>query len=159
MAGESGTESTLEAARRRIGEELGTSDWLVVDQARIDAHAATTGDADWLHNDPERAAREGPFGRTIAQGSLLLSLLVGFVNEIAPLAEDVSYALNYGFDRLRFVKPVPEGARVRARLVLKEIRPRPDGRFLVVTGARLEVEGASEPAVVADWLGLVAPRA
>ena len=143
---------------RRLGEELGASDWLVVDQARIDAHAATTGDDDFLHSDPERAAREGPFGRTIAQGSLLLSILVGFVNQIAPLAEHVAYALNYGFDRLRFVRPVPEGSRVRGRMILREIRARDDGRFVIVLDARLEVEGASEPAIVAAWLGLVAPR-
>jgi len=148
----------FEEAYRRVGEELGTSDWLCVDQARIDAHAATTGDDDFLHSDPERAAREGPFGRTIAQGSLLVSILVGFVNQIAPLAEHVAYALNYGFDRLRFVRPVLEGARVRGRMTLREIRPRADGRFVVVIDARLEVEGQTEPAVVADWLGLVAPR-
>ncbi|MBS1105323.1 MAG: MaoC family dehydratase [Deltaproteobacteria bacterium] len=150
--------ATFEAAQRRVGQELGASDWLLVDQARIDAHAATTGDADFLHNDPARAAREGPFGRTIAQGSLLLSMLVGFVTEIAPLAEDVSYALNYGFDRLRFVRPVLEGSRVRARMKLDEVRPRGDGRYVVVLDARLEVEGQSEPALVAKWLGLVAPR-
>lgn len=149
----------FEEAYRRVGQELGTSRWLCVDQARIDAHAATTGDEDYLHNDPERAAREGPFGRTIAQGSLLVSMLVGFVNEIAPLAEHIAYALNYGFDRLRFVRPVLEGANVRARMTLREIRPRSDGRFVVVIDARLEVEGQDDPALVADWLGLVAPRA
>lgn len=146
-------------AYRRVGEELGVSEWLLLDQARIDAHAAATGDDDFLHSDPERAAREGPFGRTIAQGSLLLSVLVGFVNQIAPLAEHVAYALNYGFDRVRFVRPVLEGARVRGRMTLREIRRRDDGRFVVVLDARLEVEGASEPALVAEWLGLVAPRA
>lgn len=146
------------AARLRIGEELGTSDWARVDQARIDAHARATGDDDFLHSDPVRAAREGPFGRTIAQGSLLLSLLVGFVNEIAPLAEHVSYALNYGFDRVRFVRPVLEGSRVRGRMTLRDVRPRGDGRFVVVLDARLEVEGQTDPALVAEWLGLVAPR-
>jgi acyl dehydratase len=159
MESQSETGTTLAAARRRIGQELGTSGWAVVDQARIDAHARATGDADFLHNDPERAAREGPFGRTIAQGSLLLSMLVGFVNEIAPLAEDVAYALNYGFDRVRFVRPVLEGARVRARMSLRDLRPKGDGRFIVVLDARLEVEGQAEPALVAEWLGLVTPRA
>jgi len=153
-----GSEVDFAAARRRIGEELGTNGWAAVDQGRIDAHARATGDDDFLHSDPERAAREGPFGRTIAQGSLLLSMLVGFVNEIAPLAEHVAYALNYGFDRVRFVRPVLEGSRVRGRMALRDVRPRGDGRFVVVLDARLEVEGQAEPALVAEWLGLVAPR-
>lgn len=152
-------EAAIEAVRARIGEELGTSGWAVVDQARIDAHAGTTGDADWLHNDPERAAREGPFGATIAQGSLLLSLLVGFVDEIAPLSGALHYALNYGFDRVRFVRPVPVGARVRGRLRLADVRRKDAGRFVVVLDARLEREGAAEPVLVAEWLGLVVASA
>jgi acyl dehydratase len=146
---------TLAEARRRLGSELGASDWVTIDQARIDAHAATTGDRDWLHNDPERAAREGPYGGTIAQGSLVLSLLVGFVNEIAPFADDIAFALNYGFDRVRFVRPVPVGSRVRARMRLADLRPKGPGRWLAVIDARIEREGADEPALVAEWLGLV----
>lgn len=147
--------ATIAEARQRVGQELGLSGWVAIDQARIDAHARATGDEDWLHNDPARASREGPFGRTIAQGSLLLSMLVGFVNEIAPLADDVAYALNYGFDRVRFVRPVPVGARIRARMRLADVRPKGDGRFVVVIDARLEREGESEPPLVAEWLGLV----
>jgi len=150
------TGRTLEQARRRVGEELGVSDWIAVDQRTIDDHARTTGDADWLHNDPERAARESPFGgRTIAQGSLLLSTLVGCVDRIAPLADDIAYALNYGFERVRFVRPVPVGSRVRARMRLKDVRPRGEGRYLVTIEATLEQEGEERPRVVAEWLGML----
>lgn len=147
--------STLEAARQRIGEELGLSDWVTIDQAKLDAHARITGDEDWLHNDPERAARESPFGKTIAQGSLLLSMLVGFVNEIAPLADDIAYGLNYGFDRVRFIRPVPVDSRVRGRMVLKDIRLKGDSRYLVTIEATIEQEGADQPRVAAEWLALV----
>jgi len=147
--------TTFEAARQRIGEELGLSDWATIDQAKLDAHARTTGDEDWLHNDPERAARESPFGKTIAQGSLLISMLVGFVNEIAPLADDVAYGLNYGFDRVRFIRPVPVDSRVRGRMVLKDVRLKGDNRYLVTIGATIEQEGADQPRVAAEWLALV----
>jgi acyl dehydratase len=147
--------TTFEAARQRIGEELGLSDWAAIDQAKLDAHARTTGDEDWLHNDPERAARESPFGKTIAQGSLLISMLVGFVNEIAPLADDIAYGLNYGFDRVRFIRPVPVDSRVRGRMVLKDVRLKGDNRYLVTIGATIEQEDADQPRVAAEWLALV----
>ena len=150
------TRNTIAEARNRTGEELGVSDWVTIDQARIDAHARNTVDQDWLHNDPERAAKESPFGgKTIAQGSLMLSMLVGFVDEIAPLADDIAYALNYGFDRVRFVRPVPVDSRIRARMVLANVRPKGDGRYLVTIEATLEAEGAEEPRLVAEWLGLL----
>ena len=95
-----------------IGRELGVSDWTQITQDMLDTHAATTGDADWIHNDPERAKREAPFGGTIAQGFLLLSNLSRFQQGIAPLADNILYALNYGFDRVRFVQPVPVDARI-----------------------------------------------
>lgn len=154
MGEASGNGRSLAEARRRLGSELGTSAWVTIDQARVEAHAEATGDRDWLHDDPERAAREGPFGGAIAQGSLLLSLLVGCVNEIAPFADDVAFAPNHGFGRVRFVRPVPVGARVRARMRLADLRPKGPGRWLAVVDARVEREGAEEPALVAEWLGL-----
>ena len=147
--------STLEAARQRIGEELGLSDWATIDQAKLDDHARITGDEDWLHNDPERAARESPFGKTIAQGSLLISMLVGFVTQIAPLADDIAYGLNYGFDRVRFIRPVSVDSRIRGRMVLKDVRLKGDNRYLVTIEATIEQEGADQPRVAAEWLALV----
>jgi len=150
------TESTaIDSARRRIGEELGLSDWVTIDQAKLDAHARTTGDEHWLHNDPARAARESPFGKTVAQGSLLLSMLVGFINQIAPLADDIAYGLNYGFDRVRFIRPVLVDSRVRARMVLKDVRPKGDGRYLLTIEATIEEEGTDKPRLAAEWLAMV----
>ena len=148
--------STIGEIERRVGQELGLSDWQVIDQARIDAHARTTGDADWLHNDVARAAKDSPFdGKTIAQGSLLVSMLVGFVDEVAPVGGDVAFALNYGFDRLRFIRPVPVDSRVRARLALAGVELRGEGRTLLRIDARLEREGEEEPCLSAQWLGML----
>jgi acyl dehydratase len=146
----------LDRLRAAEGGELGVSDWVPITQDMLDAHAATTGDRDWIHNDPDRA-RDGPFGTTIAQGSLLLSHLVRFQEQVLPTLDNpaLAYALNYGFDRVRFVRPVPVGARVRGRLTLREVRTRSDGA-LVVLDVRVEVDDADDaPAVVAQWLGLV----
>ncbi|GAF71945.1 unnamed protein product, partial [marine sediment metagenome] len=96
-----------------------------------------------------------PFGKTIAQGSLLISMLVGFVNEIAPLADDIAYGLNYGFDRVRFIRPVPVDSRVRGRMVLKDVRLKGDNRYLVTIEGTIEQEGADQPRLVAEWLALV----
>lgn len=151
-----------------VGTSLGTSPALVVDQATVDQHAATTGDAQWIHNDPERARAEGPFGGPIVQGFLLLSLLtrlsagldLGLLTAGGPLAMTV----NYGFDRVRFVAPVPVGAAVRLRAELGEIRPRADGSAVLAVDAVLEVVppddgdgGAAVPAVRARWLFLAVP--
>jgi acyl dehydratase len=147
----------LDRLRELAGRELGVSDWGPVTQQMLDAHAATTGDRDWIHNDPERARTEGPFGATIAQGSLLLSHLVRFQEQVLPTLDDptFAYALNYGFDRVRFVRPVPAGARIRGRLGLRDVRDRDDGA-LVVLDVRIEVDDEDDrPAVVAQWLGLV----
>lgn len=142
------------------GSHLGTSPWLVIDQEMVDAHAEVTGDRDWLHNDVERAERESPFGTTIAQGSLLVGNLVRMQEQVLATLDDptVAYALNYGFDRIRFVSPVPAGARVRAHLELQDARTRDDGATVVTLRVTLELEGAERPAMVAEWLGLIQPR-
>lgn len=142
------------------GRPLGTSGWVTLDQATLDAHARTTGDADWIHNDPGRAA-QGPFGGTIAQGSLLVSNLVRLQEQVLSALDDpaIAYALNYGFDRIRFVTPVPAGSRIRAHLAVDEVRVRDDGARVLVLDVTLELEGAERPAMVATWLGLVQPAA
>jgi acyl dehydratase len=150
----------LASVEQRVGTTLGTSGWLTVTQAMIDAHAEVTGDRDWLHNDVERARAEGPFGTTIAQGSLLVGNLVRLQEQaIGTLDEPaIRYALNYGFDRIRFVTPVPAGARVRGRFDLAAIRHRDDGAGVLTLDVTLELEGHERPALVARWLGLVQPR-
>lgn len=149
---------TIAAARERIGESLGVSDWLPIDQAKLDAHARVTGDEAWLHNDPERCSRESPFGKPIAQGSLLVSMLFSCINTMAPLGSDVAYGLNYGFDRVRFIRPVLVDSRVRVRMTIKDVRPKGRDRWVVTIGVTLEVEGSAEPHMSADWLVFVVQK-
>jgi acyl dehydratase len=131
------------------GQEVGTSDWVVVTQASIDQFAQATGDAQWIHVDPARAA-DGPFGTTVAHGFLTLSLLSQlFAAAIA--FGDVRMSLNYGFDRVRFPSPVPVGSRLRAVCMLKKYEAIADGAQVTLS-VTIEREGSTKPACVADWL-------
>jgi acyl dehydratase len=141
--------------RAAIGTDLGRSEPQIVDQAMVDAHAATTGDAQWIHNDPERARREGPFGGPVVQGFLLLSLLTrhGAALRI-PEAGPVAMLVNYGFDRVRFVAPVAVGANVRVRGVLADVRPKGPDRAVVMLDVVMESRAGDADAmdaVVARW--------
>jgi len=130
-----------------VGREIGTSEWLQVDQARIDRFAEATGDRQWIHVDPVRAAA-GPFGTTIAHGYLTLSLLPElFASSFA--IDDVKMGVNYGLNRVRFPTPVPSGSRLRARFRLLRYEPLPGGAQLSVE-ATVEIEGAGKPACVAE---------
>lgn len=134
-----------------IGHSLGESEWLMIDQKRIDAFAGATGDHQWIHVDPERA-KSGPFGATIAHGYLTFSLINLFLPELFR-GEGMKMAVNYGADRLRFPAPVPVGSRIRAvgQLVNAE---RLDGNAVQTTvRVTIEVEGTAKPACVADILG------
>jgi acyl dehydratase len=138
-----------------VGQELGVSDWVVVDQARIDAFAQCTGDTQWIHLNEERAKREGPFGGTIAHGYLTLSLLAALAIEVGLIPKDASAALNYGLDKVRFMAPVRSGARVRSRVVLNSVERKGDGRILVRTDNELQVEGEARPALIAQTLAML----
>lgn len=131
----------------RIGEVLGTSEWLLVDQARIDQFADATGDHQWIHVDAERAAA-GPFGSTVAHGLLTLSLLPWFYAD-AYRVDDVRMGLNYGFNKVRFPAPVPVGSRLRAQFRLLSFEPVEGGAQLVVE-VTVEREGATKPVCVAE---------
>lgn len=137
-----------------LGREIGLSDWLSVTQERIDAFAAATEDRQWIHVDPDRAARS-PLGGTVAHGFLLLSLVpfFNFSNEV--FSGRFRMAVNYGLDRVRFPRPVRAGERVRNRAVLKKIEKRGFRKVLVTVENILEVEGAEKPAMVADVLALI----
>jgi acyl dehydratase len=147
----------IEALPELVDRELGVSEWVEMTQQKFDGFAEITGDADWLHNDPERCARESPFdGKTIAQGHLLLSHLSQVGESLMPDPGDrVAFALNYGYDRVRFIRPVTVGSRIRGRLVLRDVRPRGEGSYLVENEVTLEVEGSEEPHLAARWLFLV----
>ena len=139
------------------GREPRTSDWLKVDQRLINQFGEATLDTDWLHTDPERARAESPFGGTIAFGFWTISLLTYFSRQI--LGQDypdgVAYGLNYGFDRVRFMSPVPVGKRIRAAVQLVAVDRRADHQYLVKTEYRIEVEGVTKPALMAEWLFLL----
>ena len=143
---------TTASAPQFVGRELGVSDWVAVDQERIDAFAACTGDRQWIHVDVERARREGPFGGPIAHGYLTLSLVAAMLMEIGVIPPDAASGLNYGLDKVRFLAPVKAGARVRARVALMSAQPQDGGRVLLKLDCKLEIEGEAKPAVIAEVL-------
>ena len=133
-----------------VGREVATSDWLVIDQDRIDAFANATGDDQWIHVDAERAKAETPFGATIAHGFLTLSLLSPLMRD-AVLIDGLRMTINYGLNRVRFVSPVPSGSRVRARIALDSIDDVADSTQ-ATWNVVIEREGSDKPAVVAEWI-------
>jgi acyl dehydratase len=137
------------------GRELGVSSWTTVDQERIDEFAELTGDQQWIHVDPERAARESPFGGTIAHGYLTLALIASLAMEVGVVPTDAKAGLNYGLDRVRFMTPVRAGARVRNRVVFLSAEDKGGGRVLVKTQNTLEIEGEQKPALVAETLAML----
>jgi acyl dehydratase len=138
-----------------VGRELGVSNWVSVDQARIDAFAACTGDRQWIHVDVERAKRESPFGGTIAHGYLTLSLLAALAIEIGLIPPDASAGLNYGLDKVRFMTPVKAGARVRSRVTLLSAERKEGGRIIIKTMNELQIEGEEKPALIAESLAML----
>jgi acyl dehydratase len=140
----------LERLRELAGQEVGTSEWTPVSQARIQAFADATGDQQWIHVDPERARAETPFGGTIAHGFLTLSLLSVLVQNTLAIG-GVRMAINYGLNRVRFVSPVPAGARIRARIALGEVAD-VDGGVQATWTITVEREGQEKPCLVAEWL-------
>jgi acyl dehydratase len=138
---------SLAALAESVGQHLGYSDWHEIDQKRVDLFAEATGDHQWIHVDPERAAK-GPFKRTIAHGYLTLSL-VPMLNAEVYRASGIRMAVNYGLNKVRFPAPLPVGSRVRAGVELAEVTP-VDGGVQVVARVTIEVEGASKPCCVAE---------
>ena len=140
----------LAELERLVGTELGVSDWRIVTQQQVDGFADATDDHQWIHVDPERAARESPYGATVAHGFLSLSLIVALVSEVVEVS-DARIGINYGLDRVRFPAPVPVGSRIRGRVVLAGFEPLAAGaqlRFVVT----VEREGSEKPCVVAEWI-------
>jgi acyl dehydratase len=133
-----------------VGQEIGTSSWVTVEQERIDKFAEATGDHQWIHVDPERA-KDGPFGSTIAHGFLTLSLIPALAWEVYTV-EGARLSVNYGLNKLRFISPVAVGSRVRAQLTLTAVEDVPGDALQVTTTVTIELEGAPKPAAVAETL-------
>lgn len=140
---------TLAELRVRVGQELGVSEWKVIDQRQIDAFADATDDHQWIHVDAERAARSA-FGTTIAHGFLTLSLVSALLRRVVSVS-GLRMTINYGLNRVRFVSPVPSGARVRARVTLHKLEEVSDATQ-ATWHVTIEREGADKPCLVAEWL-------
>jgi acyl dehydratase len=140
-----------------IGKQLGKSDWLEITQQRIDQFAEATGDHQWIHCDPARAAK-GPFKKTIAHGYLTQSLVSYFLPQIIEV-HGISMGINYGADRLRFPAPVPVGSKVRGSAELIEVEKQKDGSFQAKVRVTVEIEGSDRPGCVVDTISRYYPAA
>src|SRR4051812_47213257 len=141
--------TTLDEVAASSGEELGSSDWLTIEQDRVDRFAEATGDHQWIHVDPERAAK-GPFGGTIAHGYLTLSMLPEAAFALMHV-DDASAAINYGLNKVRFPAPVPVGSRIRTTYRIADVTE-VEGGVQVTTTATVEREGSEKPVCVAETL-------
>jgi acyl dehydratase len=154
-------ESLVALYRPKVGSEVHCGPWLEIDQPRIDAFAAATGDLQWIHTDPQRAAAESPYGATIAHGYLTLSLLPYLTESNAPGFFERTYPgmrlrLNYGLNRVRFPAPVPVGSRLRAHTIVSGVEQVGEGvqfSYLIT----VEIDGNEKPACVAEFLARVYP--
>ena len=144
--------TSIDDAKALVGEEVGLSDWVVIDQHRIDQFAEATADHQWIHVDTERAGREMPDGKTIAHGYLTLALIPAFTSDFVHV-ENLARAINFGLNKVRFYAPVPVGSRLRGRAVVLKAQQRA-GALLLTSEVRLEVEGQRKPACVAETLGM-----
>lgn len=146
------TITSVDDAVAAVGTELGTSDWLPVDQARIDTFADATGDHQWIHVDRQHASAESPYGTTIAHGLLTLSLIPALSKQCF-VVENVRMGINYGFNKVRFITPVPVDSRVRVRSILIDAAKVDDSTVQLTVRHTVELEGGDKPAAVAEMIG------
>lgn len=142
---------SLDALKGLVGQEVATSEWLLITQERIHDFAEATEDRQWIHVDPERAKRESPYRATVAHGFLTLSLLSQFLGQSIRVQSGVRLGINYGLNRVRFPAPVPVDSKMRARFTLQSVKELPDA-FEAVWSVVLECAGASKPSCVAEWI-------
>jgi acyl dehydratase len=150
----SSLQAAIDASTPLIGTEVGVANWITVDQKMIDDFAKTTQDEQWIHVDPERAAKETPFGGAIAHGFLTLSLASRFAYDCFNMLPGQVMGVNYGMNKLRFLMPVKAGARVRGRFTLMDVKARDATSMLRTNTLTIEIEGSETPALIAEWLGL-----
>jgi acyl dehydratase len=146
--------ATLDEIHARIGTVIGTSDWITIDQPRIDAFAEVTEDRQFIHVDPEAAAAS-MFGSTIAHGFLTLSLMSRMAADVMLVPDNVKMVVNYGFNKVRFLAPVPVGSRVRGIFTLANLEEKAPGKLLAHHDVMVDIDTTEKPALTADWIGLL----
>jgi acyl dehydratase len=144
----------LEKFKLLIGKDNGTTDWILIDQAKINGFAEVTGDHQWIHVDIEKA-KKGPFGTPIAHGFLTLALLPVFSYSGKYTIAGAKMSINYGLNKVRFINPVPVGSRVRSKMVITAIEEKKPNQILVTNTHTIEIEGQEKPACVAEALGMI----
>jgi acyl dehydratase len=141
----------LDQIKQKIGEEFCVSDWLQIDQDRVNQFAECTGDHQWIHVDQE-AAKQGPFGGTIAHGFLTISLISFLASQDGFVPEGATMAVNYGLNKVRLLNPVLVGSKIRDRMTLTEVTEKPGNRVLITVTHTLEIEGLEKPACISENL-------
>jgi acyl dehydratase len=144
----------LDEIRAKVGSEIGVSPWIEIDQQSIDTFAEVTGDHQFIHVDPVAAART-PFGGTVAHGFLTLSLLSQMAASVMYVPGNLKMAVNYGFEKVRFIAPVRSGKRVRGRFTLASMEEKNPGQWQFLHNVTVEIEGEDKPALTADWIGRI----
>jgi acyl dehydratase len=138
-----------------IGSEVGVSKWIKIDQERINNFAKITEDQQFIHVDPKRAISNSPFGGTIAHGFLTASMLSSMAFEAQPKISGVTMVINYGFDSLRFISPLPSGSEIRGKFTLSEVTKRKETELMIKWDVTIEIMGQLKPAMVAKWINLL----
>ena len=151
------TELTFANMGEMTGQMLGTSEWREITQDIVNEFAHSTGDNQWIHVDVERAKKESPFGGPVAHGYLTLSMVAGMALEIGAVPKGTTAALNYGLDKVRFLSPVPVGAKVRLHSKLASFERKDSGQYLMKTENTMEIQGQDKPALIAETLATLVP--
>ncbi|MCC0002588.1 MAG: MaoC family dehydratase [Methylobacteriaceae bacterium] len=144
--------TSLAEIEASVGKEVGVSKWFTIDQALITAFGKLTQDEYFIHMDPVRAAKETPFGGSIAHGFLTLSMMSAMAYDALPEVEGRTMGMNYGFDKIRFLSPVPAGSKVRGHFVISAVEKKSPQQVVVRYGISVEIEGKPKPALAAEWL-------
>ena len=144
---------SVEKLKTMIGKDNGISDWVLIDQEKVNLFADATGDHQWIHIDVEQA-KKGPFGGTIAHGFLTLSLIPLFGSSGKYLPEGMKMVVNYGLNKVRFIAPVLVGSKIRSKMIISGVEEKEPGRILLTTTHTIEIEGQNKPACVAESLAM-----
>ena len=149
------TKTELNEYKSLVGSEIGHSEWITISQKMIDDFCDVTGDYQFIHNDPSRAASETPFGGSIAHGFLTLSLITKMYKDTTPIIAGHKLVINYGLNRVRFLAPVPSGSRIRGRITLGKVEPRGENKILTENKIIVEIEDSEKPAMLGTWVTLL----